>query len=183
MLPIGPLMKEHRKTERMIALIANETERMSDDDSQEPDPEFIFDALLFLREYVDESHHGKEEDILFAELKERDISDEHRQIMDRLLEEHVRGRELADALEEATERWEDGDEEARADIIEALGSIADMYPDHIATEDDDFFIPVMEYFSDKEKEDMMEDMWDFDHELFTDLYEGCITEYEDNAQD
>ncbi|MGI5818559.1 MAG: hemerythrin domain-containing protein [Armatimonadota bacterium] len=179
MLPIGPLMKEHRKIERMVALITDEAERLgAGGDEQEPDPEFIFDALLFMREYADECHHGKEEDILFAELQERDLSEEHREIMDRLLRDHERGRELSAALEDATNRWEDGDESARGEIVEALEGLADLYPDHIATEDDDFFIPVMDYFSDDEKEKMMEDMWDFDHELFTDLYEGCIVQYE-----
>jgi len=179
MLPIGPLMKEHRKTERMITLISNEADRLSKDNEAEPDPEFVFDALMFLREYVDDCHHGKEEDILFEALKDREISDEHKEIMGRLIEDHQRGRELASSLEEATERWEDGEGEARGDVIDALAGLADLYPDHIATEDDDFFIPVMDYFSDKEKEDMMEDMWDFDHDLFTEMYEGCITEYED----
>ncbi|MFO8079148.1 MAG: hemerythrin domain-containing protein [Armatimonadota bacterium] len=183
MLPIGPLMKEHRKIERMVALISSEADRLSGDPDADPDPEFVFDALMFMREYADECHHGKEEDILFEELEERDLSDEHQEIMERLIEDHKRGRKLADSLEDATARWEDGEKNARDDIIEALAGMGDLYPDHIATEDDDFFIPVMEYFSDKEKEDMMEDMWDFDHELFTELYDGCITEYEDDAQD
>jgi hemerythrin-like domain-containing protein len=183
MLPIGPLMKEHRKIERMVALIGNEADRLSGDPDAEPDPEFVFDALMFMREYADECHHGKEEDILFEALSDRDISDEHQGILERLLEDHERGRKLANSLEDATERWEDGEFEAREHIIEALAGLADLYPDHIATEDDDFFIPVMDYFSDNEKEDMMEDMWDFDHELFTELYEGCITEYEEGAED
>lgn len=177
MLPIGPLMKEHRKIERMVALIADEAERLAEEEA-EPDPEFIFDALTFLREYADECHHGKEEHILFAELEERDLSEKHQQIMTRLVNDHVRGRELTADLETAAERWEDGEEAACDDIIEAMQGIADLYPDHIATEDRNFFIPVMEYFSDDEKEEMMEKMWDFDHELFTALYTECITAYE-----
>ena len=178
MLPIGPLMKEHRKIERMVALITNEADRLVADEAAEPDAEFIFDALMFMREYADECHHGKEEQILFRELEDREISEEHQKILDRLLEEHERGRELTASLEDATERWEGGEHEARGEIIEALGGMADLYPDHIATEDDDFFMPVMDYFSDQEKEDMIEDMWDFDHDLFTALYEGCIVEHE-----
>ncbi|MFW6438237.1 MAG: hemerythrin domain-containing protein, partial [Armatimonadota bacterium] len=143
MLPIGPLMKEHRKIERMVALISNEADRLSGDSGAKPDPEFIFDALMFMREYADDCHHGKEENILFEALRACDISSAHQEIMDRLLEDHKRGRELASSLEEATERWEDGEGDARDDIIEALAGMADLYPDHIATEDDDFFIPVM----------------------------------------
>lgn len=183
MLPIGPLMKEHRKIERMVALIADEADRLAADEGAEPDAEFNYDALIFMREYADECHHGKEEDILFEALQQRDISEEHEKIIERLISDHVRGRELAAALEEATDRWEDGDSDARADILEVFEGIADLYPEHIATEDDNFFIPVMDYFSDEEKEDMMEDMWDFDHELFTEMYTGCITQYEDEETD
>ncbi len=179
MLPVGPLMKEHRNIERMVALIADEAERLAADNGEEPNPDFNYDALTFMREYADECHHGKEEDILFEELQDRDISEEHQEIMERLLNDHARGRELAAGLEEATDRWEDGDEAARGDMVEALQGIAELYPDHIATEDDDFFIPVMEYFSDDEQEEMIEEMWDFDHDLFTDVYQGCLAEYED----
>lgn len=178
MLPIGPLMKEHRKIERMVALIAGEAERLQNDDEQEPDPDFIYDALIFMRECADECHHGKEEDILFRELEERDISDEHQETMERLLADHERGRELSGALEDATDRWEDGEDDARGEIVAALQGLAELYPDHIATEDHNFFIPVMDYFTHEEKEDMIEEMWAFDHDLFTELYEGCILQYE-----
>ncbi|MBD3292010.1 MAG: cation-binding protein [Armatimonadia bacterium] len=181
MLPIGPLMKEHRKIERMVALIAGEAERLAGDQGAEPNTQFNRDALLFMREYADECHHGKEEDILFEQLQEEDLSEEHQEIIERLLKDHVRGRELAAALEEATDRWENGDEDAREDMVKAMQGVGDLYPEHIALEDDDFFIPSMEYFSDEEKEDMMEDMWDFDHDLFTDIYVGCLTEYEQQA--
>jgi hemerythrin-like domain-containing protein len=168
----------------MVALIAGEAERLAGDEGAEPNPEFNRDALTFMREYADECHHGKEEDILFEELQERDLSDEHQEIIERLINDHARGRELAAALEEATDRWEseDGDGDARGDMIDAMQGIADLYPDHIATEDDDFFIPVMEYFSDEEQEEMMEDMWDFDHELFTEMYTGCLVHYEDQQE-
>lgn len=178
MLPIGPLMKEHRKIERMVALIAGEAARLSDG-SEGPDLEFIHDTLVFMREYADECHHGKEEDILFAQLQEREISDEHQQIMERLINDHERVRELNAQLEGAADRWEDGEESARDEIANALQELAGLYPDHIETEDDRFFIPVMDYFSEEEQEDMMEEMWDFDHELFTELYETCVAKFVD----
>lgn len=182
MMPIGPLMKEHRKIERMVALIANEAVRLASDHAAQPSLEFIDAALIFMREYADECHHGKEEDILFADLGERDISDEHRQIMERLLADHVRGRELVGALDDAAQRWGKGEARARAEIVEALQGIAALYPDHIRTEDKQFFIPVMNYLSDEEQEEMIEEMWDFDHDLFTELYEGCIVQFEGGGE-
>ncbi len=178
MLPIGPLMKEHRKIERMVALIAEHAEALRADADLEPDNDFIFDALTFIREYADECHHGKEEHILFEELRGKELSAAHAETMERLIEDHQRGRELATALETASNSWEDGDDDAREAIVNALEGLADLYPDHIATEDDDFSIPVMSYFSEQEKADMIEEMWDFDHDLFTELYEACIAQWE-----
>ena len=176
-------MKEHRKIERMVALIADHAEALRGDAEVEPDNDFIFDALTFIREYADECHHGKEEHILFAALREKDLSPAHAETMQRLLEDHERGRELAGALEAASNSWEDGDDDAREPIVSALEGLADLYPDHIATEDDEFFIPVMSYFSEQEKADMIEEMWDFDHDLFTELYEACIVQWETPEED
>lgn len=180
MLPIGPLMKEHRKIERMVALIAAEGERLAGDARAEPNLDLLHAAALFMREYADECHHGKEEDILFADLQQREMSDEHRAIIDRLLSDHVRGRELNATLRDAIRRREGGDHDARGRIVAALQGLAALYPDHIRTEDKEFFIPVMDYLSDEQKQDMMERIWDFDHDLFTALYEGCISQFEAN---
>lgn len=178
MMPIGPLMKEHRKIERMVALIAAEAERLAADAAAQPSLDFIDAALIFMREYADECHHGKEEVILFAELGQRDISDEHRATMERLLADHRRGRELVGQLDDSAQRWAKGEAGARAAIVEALQGVAGLYPEHVRIEDKEFFIPAMAYLSDEEQDAMIERMWDFDHDLFTALYEGCIVQFE-----
>ncbi|MEA3400937.1 MAG: hemerythrin domain-containing protein [Armatimonadota bacterium] len=175
-------MKEHRRIERMVALIDREARRLANDGSAEPDTQFIRDAVPFMREYADQCHHGKEEDILFAALGERGISDEHQQILERLLDDHRRARELGASLLDATQRWEDGQEGARPQVVDALQSLAELYPEHIATEDQDFFIPVMDYLDEEEQREMMNDMWDFDRELFAARYEELLQQYEPESQ-
>jgi len=80
MQPIGPLMIEHRLIERMIGLMSQELERIRNNIAVDPefafvDPVFIDTAVDFLRIYADRCHHGKEEDILFAELAAKDLAD------------------------------------------------------------------------------------------------------------
>ena len=75
MLPIAPLMIEHRLIERMIHLIQQELERIQANVAVDPefafvDSVFIDTAVDFLRTYADRCHHGKEEDILFPELEQ-----------------------------------------------------------------------------------------------------------------
>ena len=69
MRPIGPLMREHRLIERMVALMRAETEKISR--TGEARPDFITSAVDFFRTYADRTHHGKEEDILFRDLAKK----------------------------------------------------------------------------------------------------------------
>ena len=50
MLPIGPLMIEHRLIERMISLMAKERDRM--EASKKADPSFIDTVVDFIRTYA-----------------------------------------------------------------------------------------------------------------------------------
>ena len=76
MLPIGPLMIEHRLIEKMIAVIKKEIARM--ERQGKINPEFIDLAVDFIRMYADRCHHGKEEDILFRDLKQKPLSVEEK---------------------------------------------------------------------------------------------------------
>ncbi|MFX1339996.1 MAG: hemerythrin domain-containing protein, partial [Promethearchaeota archaeon] len=72
MLPIGPLMIEHRLIERLINVLQVELENI--EQSNEVNPFFIDLSVDFIITYADQTHHGKEEDILFRELKNKEIS-------------------------------------------------------------------------------------------------------------
>ena len=69
MMPIGPLMIEHRVIERMIALMSDHLKLLRKE--KQIDPLFIEKAVRFIKVYADECHHGKEEDILFRELRNK----------------------------------------------------------------------------------------------------------------
>ena len=73
MLPIGPLMIEHRLIEKMLALIQRAIDR--GEQQNRINPEFIDLAVDFIRMYADRCHHGKEEDILFRDLTKKPLSD------------------------------------------------------------------------------------------------------------
>jgi hemerythrin-like domain-containing protein len=176
MMPIAPLMIEHRLIERMIKVMKSEIDVMKK--TGRARPEFIDEAVDFIRTYADRCHHGKEEDILFRRLSERKVSDHHRQIMDELLEEHVRARALTASLVAAKERYVAGDREASRDIEAVMLALVDFYPIHIEKEDRHFFIPCMEYFSNHEQDVMLEAFWEFDRTLIHDKYRGVIERFE-----
>ena len=147
MQPIGPLMIEHRLIERLLTLMAREFKRIKDNIEVDPefafvDPVFIDTAVDFIRTYADRCHHGKEEDILFKALAEKDLAPEHRQTMDDLIQEHAWAREATAGLVKAKEAYLLEKPGALDELMDHLGKLVEFYPRHIDKEDKHFFIPV-----------------------------------------
>lgn len=176
MMPIGPLMIEHRLIERMIRLLG---ERSSDAVGHaEIDPVFIDTAVDFIRTYADRTHHGKEEDILFKNLATKDLSAEDDRVMQELVDEHVYARNMVRELVEANERYRQGDGDALTTILEKIAALAGLYPDHIAKEDKLFFPAAMKYLDRSEQDAMLQAMWEFDRGMIHEKYRSIIEQLE-----
>jgi hemerythrin-like domain-containing protein len=176
MQPIAPLMIEHRLIERMIFILSAEIERIKK--SGKVDPSMIDTAVDFIRFYADRTHHGKEEDILFRELKKKDLSKTHKAVMDDLLVEHELGRKMTKSLIVAKDWHLKGDKGAIKDVIECIQALVEFYPKHILKEDTEFFIPVMSYFTAQEKADMLAEFHEFDRMLVHERFDHIVGEIE-----
>lgn len=179
MQPIAPLMIEHRLIERLIALMARELTRLKDNIAVDRefafvDPVFIDTAVDFMKTYADRCHHGKEEDILFAELAKKDLTPEHRQTMEELLSDHAWGRRTTASLVEAKNDFLLDKAGALDDLLLHLEELVVFYPSHIEKEDKRFFIPCMAYFSDSEKAQLLEKMAEFDQRMIHEKYRGIV---------
>ncbi len=180
MLPIGPLMVEHRLIERMINILRIELKKIQE--KNEVNPIFIDNIVDFIKIYADQTHHGKEEDILFRELKKKDLKPSHRKIMEELIEEHVFGRKITGELVEAKEKYTQGKKNLLTIIIEKINILVDFYPKHIEKEDKHFFIPVMIYFSKKEQDQMLLEGQTFDRKMIHRKYNTLVIEYENERE-
>jgi len=176
MMPIAPLMIEHRLIERMIKVMRKEINVIGETGKVRPG--FIDEAVDFIRTYADRCHHGKEEDILFKQLLERRLTDHYRQVVNELVGEHVQARALTGQLVAAKERYVAGDGKAIDEIRSVMKELVDFYPVHIEKEDRHFFIPCMEYFSNRELDLMLEAFYEFDRTLIHDKYRGVIERFE-----
>jgi hemerythrin-like domain-containing protein len=172
MMPIGPLMIEHRLIEKMIAAMGRELERMERE--QTANPALIEAIVDFIRTYADRCHHGKEEDILFRELGHKNLSEEHRRIMQELVDEHVQARDKTRSLVEAKDLYMQGQSSALDRMAETMRFLVEFYPKHIEKEDRHFFLPVMRYFSPREKDAMIEEGDEFDRQLIHRKYEDVL---------
>ncbi len=183
MQPIAPLMIEHRLIERMGVLMRRELERIRANILVDPefgfvDPVFIDQAVDFMRTYADRCHHGKEEDILFAELAKKKLAPDLKKILDELMEEHKLAREYTKELVKAKENYLRDEPEAVNQILFYLDKLTAMYPKHILKEDQHFFISSMSYFTQEEKDAMLVQMWEFDRKLIHEKYEGAVVAIE-----
>ena len=176
--PIAPLMIEHRVIERMIRITRLKLEEFKR--TTIPSEAFI-DALVdFIRTYADQNHHGKEEGILFRDLKKKKISIEHKKIMGELLQEHIIGRKTTSQLETAKIRYFSGIKKDLSVILEKMQFLVNLYPRHIEKEDKHFFLPVMTYFSSEELDKMLEEEHMFDRKMIHRKYSEVVRTFEEN---
>jgi len=176
MLPIGPLMIEHRLIERMIRLLDAQSKRIRN--GSPPELEFLSQALDFIRTYADRCHHGKEEDILFRDLGRKVLGPADTAMMNDLVREHVWARGRVKELADASAAWHSGSGEAVERIIKALEDLAGFYPEHIRKEDKEFFPASMNYLSADEKDRMLAEMAEFDRKLIHEHYRAVVGRFE-----
>lgn len=176
MQPIGPLMHEHRLIERMVALITKQAEAIQR--GVEPDTEFIGGAVEFFRVYADRCHHGKEEELLFKELGNKNLSPELSEVMRELIQEHKQGRIMVGNLNKANQNhaMQNAD---HGEVVRLLIELASFYPKHIEKEDKHFFFPVMEYFAREEMDRMLKEFEEFDQRMIHSLFHQKAKSWEE----
>ncbi|MGD0819901.1 MAG: hemerythrin domain-containing protein [Desulfomonilia bacterium] len=172
MKPIGPLMWEHRLIEQIIPLIKNEIKNI--ENTKRTNVIFIEKAVDFFRTYADRTHHGKEEDILFKALEEKPLSDDLVKIMNELMDEHTIARKNVHAILDARHEYVNGKDEVIGIILKGLTDLSNLYPVHIEKEDKRFFFPVMEYFTNKEQEKMLDAFREFDRKMIHEKYQNIM---------
>jgi hemerythrin-like domain-containing protein len=168
----APLMIEHRLIERMLSVIENVSKNI--ESHHKVDPVLVDIVVDFIRIYADQTHHGKEEDILFRDLKNKKLSDKDKQILDELIEEHVFGRKTTKALVDANTRYRNGDKKALTDISAKLQILFEFYPKHIEKEDKMFFPSSRAYFSDEEDQAMLAEFLEFDRKMIHEKYKSVV---------
>lgn len=140
--------------------------------------DFLTAAVDFLRVYGDKIHHGKEEDILFHRLSVKPLSIEHRRTISQLMDDHMTARLYIRTLDGARDRYIHNSPGAIFEIIETIERIQLLYAVHIETEDKHFFYPAMDYFSDEEQAQMIQDLFQFEQTVNKEKYESMVKQYE-----
>ena len=176
MYAYGMLMIEHRLIERMLLVIKAALSKI--EFRHEIDPVFVDIAVDFIRVYADRTHHGKEEDILMRELKNRSLSADDQQIMDDLINEHVLVRQMTALISNANDRYRGGDEIALIVIANNLKTLIEFFPKHIEKEDKKFYPASRAYFTDEEDQAMLAEFGELDRKMVYEKYKAVVEKLE-----
>jgi hemerythrin-like domain-containing protein len=176
MNPVGILTGEHLLIDRMVDLLQGELENISQ--GKKVDLIFFDGAIDFTKNYADLCHHGKEESLLFEALDMKRLLPEHKELMDSLVMDHVEHRNIIISLEAARERHLKAEADTVGQMLTACKRLAEFYPGHMAKEEKGLFIPSMEYFSQREQEEMVKKFWEFDKDLLLAKYLNFMDRYD-----
>lgn len=179
--PAAALSLEHDVIRRVLRVLQRQLPRIQH--GGEIHPVFLATIVDFKHTYATRVHHGKEEEILFRQLDDKDLSAEHRRMMEELATEHVEMRRAVEELRQATERYGEGEEAALDVIQDRLHTLIDLYPDHMKTEDETFFPAAMDYLDDAERQEVMEQMRGHDRAMIHERYGSVADDLEAWTED
>jgi hemerythrin-like domain-containing protein len=173
MKPRGSLMMEHRLIEKVLEVAGQRVRSVS---ASGYDPVFVETVVDFVRMYADRTHHGKEEDILFTELRKKRLDRADAAMMADLVEEHRQARSRVKTIVDLNEAFKGVGLTAVAGIVELVLWLAAFYPVHIRKEDREFFPATERYFTPAELSAMLDRFREFDrnmiHEKYRAVYEA-----------
>lgn len=123
------LSQEHRLIERVLSHLAELASWPG-----KATPERLGNILAFLREYADQIHHGKEENVLFAAMNEHGFPMDEGPLAV-MMHEHDEGRRLIAKLGQAQETPRPWPPEAAAGFQAAARGYVSLLRMHISKED------------------------------------------------
>ena len=137
MTAIDLLIEEHKYVSRMLVVMRKACLRFMDNKEINYDD---FDKIInFVREFADNHHHKKEENFLFNKMVEHLGETGKNIITHGMLVEHDLGRTYMRNLEESLNKYKNGQEEAKLDIVANAVSYGNLLENHIQKEDNVIF--------------------------------------------
>jgi len=130
------LMQEHLLIQEVLDALERGALRLAS--GAETPKDFFLEAADFIRGFADETHHKKEEGVLFKALASYGFSP-HAGPVAVMLSEHEEARRFTQALAEAAQKFHRGDSSAREDLIMYALSYVRHLRQHIMKENNILF--------------------------------------------
>lgn len=151
MHPIDDLTREHGPIKLMLRVLEKINDRIYDNEAVATND--LDDAIIFLREFADKCHHGKEEKLLFPIIKKNNFPEEV-ELADILISEHAQGRNYIKQMAEAIVKKETSQREfAKTFTANAKNYIA-LLDQHIDKENAVLFPEVKQSLSESQLKEL-----------------------------
>ena len=161
MTPTEELREEHGIIMRMFAILQRMGEMMEKRYSHAE--KHLEQIMEFLKVFVDQCHHGKEEEILFPELENAKLPDEGRMVRE-LISEHLAGREIVEEMGRALEKRKQQADEATSEFVEASNRYVKLFRRHIRKENGMLFPEVNKRLSKDKQVEISMGFQNLEHE-------------------
>ncbi|MEK7817165.1 MAG: hemerythrin domain-containing protein [Actinomycetota bacterium] len=182
MRPTDSLREDHQVILRMCKVLNSLANKI--EDGENIAAETLKDATVFIKNFADKCHHGKEEELLYPRAGDRGVPIEGGPIAVMLIE-HDQGRECTRNMAAAAEACAAGDEEARLAFAGNARSYAELLVPHIDKEDNILYPMCDEVLTEADQVDLetkfdeveKERMGEEKHHEYINLVEVLESEY------
>ena len=161
MTPTEQLKEEHQGIQLMLKILGKVCQRL--ESGEKVDPEHLEKILEFIRVFADKCHHGKEEDLLFPEMRKAGIPKEQGPI-GVMLAEHDKGRGYVREMNEALGEHKRNGADASSRFVENARNYITLLTQHIDKENNVLFPWGERVLSEEQKKKLVEDFEKLEHE-------------------
>lgn len=131
MCVVNSLKSEHQLI--VLGLAVMENICRGHDSGDKLDPVCFEQMVVFFREFADQFHHAKEEDILFRAMEQDKVRDES-DMIGSLTAEHTLGRVFLGSMTESISEMRSNEDGAAADLVESARCYLTLLLHHICRE-------------------------------------------------
>ncbi|OPY21371.1 MAG: iron-sulfur cluster repair di-iron protein [Methanomethylovorans sp. PtaU1.Bin093] len=154
MMGVEDLRNEHSEITIMLDILKKVCKLL--DEGEDVDHDHLEQLHEFMTVFVDECHHGKEEESLFPTLESID-GDESKKLIEILLAEHETGRKYAKAIGEAISDDDKMDPQNRAKLIKYVRYYIRLLVQHIDKENNILFALAEKKLSGEQNQELFEE--------------------------
>jgi len=154
MQPIKDLKMEHDAVQMTLRILDKICQRI-EKSGEIIDLQDLDQLLEFFKVFVDQCHHGKEEELLFPALEKVGVSRAGGPI-EVLLHEHQQGREYVKAMNAALSQYTDGNRKTVAEFVKTARGYINLLDQHIDKENGVLFPLAEKHLSEPEQEKLWE---------------------------
>lgn len=161
MKAIDILKEEHRVIERVLTILELAADHLEQGRAMRPG--FFIKATEFIQGFADKCHHSKEEGVLFKAMADNGMPMQEGPIQVMLVE-HELGRGYTQAMREAAQRLDAGDESAHVEVIRNARNYTALLREHITKEDNILYPMAENIIPPAQQIKLVEDFENVEHE-------------------